>query len=55
MHEARKAAKKAAGKAITEFNDAEADAEMRLVEAMALGEDETVENGNKPAPMLPTS
>lgn len=47
MNEAKKAAKKAAAKNNSEFNDAEADAEMRLVEAMALGEDETMGDEHK--------
>jgi hypothetical protein len=47
MNDAKKAAKKAATQNLSEFNDAEADAEMRLVETMALGEYETMENDNK--------
>jgi endoribonuclease Dicer len=37
INEAKKAAKKAAAKNITEFDEAEADLEMRIVEEMALG------------------
>lgn len=55
LNEAKKAAKKAAAKNITEFNDAEADAEMRLVEEMALGVDKVMGDGNESGLSLPAS
>ncbi|KAF8591451.1 ribonuclease III [Ramaria rubella] len=44
QNEAKKAARKAAAKNLAEFDEAEADAEMRLVEEMALGRVEKVES-----------
>jgi endoribonuclease Dicer len=47
LNEAKKAAKKAIAKYQAEFNDVDADAEMRLVEEMALGVDEITRNASE--------